>query len=59
MLEKNMPVTITKAGTVKNCYLLITEGIEFKRPARIVPKRRGEVITVSSAYLKSRYGIRA
>lgn len=67
IMEDNLPVGISKAGSLKACYLIITDGREYKWPnrGRKIKQKRGGTqkrdakIIVSSAYLKARFGITA
>lgn len=65
-MEERLPVSISKAGAVRDCYLMLGGNKNFKRvvsKGRAVqkkpsqPREPGPVITVTSAYLKDRFGV--
>lgn len=56
LMESRMPTSITKPGTLRDCYLLVSGNTEFKPNPKFRPRAR-ERIVVSSAWIKKRFGI--
>lgn len=67
LLEIRTPIGISKAGCVRDLYLLLVKGIEparwtyaqirGRKPVRVLKVK--PPIVVSSAYLKKRFGLKA